>query len=300
MTDTRHVEDQPEEPPSVRWVTGPGGMPVVDAAAGGGSARIHYQGAQVMSWQPAGTGPVLWASRASSYRAGTPMRGGVPVCLPWFGPRADGGGPAHGFARTRDWLLTGAGAADDAVNLAFQLEEDGTSDPDVWPHPLLVRLGLSVGSRLGLALEVTNTGPRPFRLEAALHTYLAVGDVRQVRVRGLERCSYLDRLTGTRVPASGAELTITGETDRVYDRAGTVQVVDPVAGRTLVVESTHATHVVVWNPWVDKAAALPDMADDEWTSMLCVETAVGLGGGVTLEPGEELMTGVGLSVRPLA
>lgn len=299
MNDTAHVQEPSEEPPSVRWVTGPGGMPVVDAEARGASARINYQGAQVMSWRPAGTSPVLWASREASYRSGVPIRGGVPVCVPWFGPRADGG-PAHGFARTRDWLLTGAGAADDAVNLAFQLEEDGTSDPDVWPHPLLVLLGLSVGSRLGLALEVKNTGSRSFPVQVALHTYLAVGDVRRVRVRGLEKSPYLDKVTGARMPASGAELAITGETDRIYDRAGTVLVVDPVAGRTIVVESTHATHTVVWNPWVEKSAALSDMGDDEWPSMLCVETAVGLGGGVSLKPGEELMMGTGLSVRPLA
>lgn len=300
MTDVPQTPGPLALPPTVRAADGPGGMPVLDVAAPGGTARIHRQGAQVMSWQPAGGAPVVWASREAVYRPGVPMRGGVPVCLPWFGPRADGVGPAHGFARTRDWALTDVGEADDAVNLAFQLDEDGASEP-WWPSPLRARLGVSVGSRLGLALEVTNTGSRTFVVEAALHTYLAVGDVRHVRVRGLEASGYVDKAAGTvRRTASGAELRLTGETDRVYDQPGTVTVADPVAGRTLVVESTHSTHAVVWNPWAERAAALADLADDEWPSMLCVESAVGLGGGVVLEPGEALTLGAAIAVRSLA
>lgn len=290
----------PALPPSVREALGPGGMPVLDVAAPGGRARIHRQGAHVTAWQPTTGAPVLWVSRDAVYRPGVPIRGGVPVCLPWFGPRPDGVGPAHGFARTQDWVLTEAGEADDAANLAFELRTDGTSEP-WWPYPLRARLGVSVGSRLGLALEVLNTGSRTFAIEAALHTYLAVGDVREVRVRGLEGCRYVDKTAdGARRPASGTELRITGETDRVYEQPGTVTVADPVLGRTLVIESTHSTHAVIWNPWVDRAAALADMADDEWPSMLCVETAVGLGGGVPLEPGEALTVGAGIAVRPLA
>ena len=294
------VPGGPALPPSVRRAEGPGGMAVLDVAAPGGSARIHRQGAQVMDWRPTGGAPVLWASRDAVYRPGVAIRGGVPVCLPWFAARADGGGPAHGIARTRDWVLTDVGEADDAVNLALELRYDGTGEP-AWPHPLRARLGVSVGSRLGLALEVLNTGERAFVVQAALHTYLAVGDVRDVRVRGLEGSAYVDKVAGgARRAPSGAELRFTGETDRIYDQPGTVTVADPSVGRTIVVESRHSTHAVVWTPWRERAAALPDMADDEWPSMLCVETALGLAGGIPLEPGASLTMDAGIAVRPLA
>lgn len=300
MSESMPGQDVPALPPTVRRADGPGGMAVLDVDAPGGTARIHRQGAQVMAWRPATGAPVLWASRDAVYRPGVPMRGGVPVCLPWFAARADGVGPAHGIARTRDWLLTEIGEADDSVNLALELRYDGSGEPS-WPYPLRARLGVSVGSRLGLALEVLNTGERTFVVQAALHTYLAVGDVRDVRVRGLEGCSYVDKVAGgVRRPASGAELRVTGEIDRVYDQPGTVTVADPTVGRTVVVESRHSTHAVIWNPWREQAAALPDMADDEWSSMLCVETAVGLAGGMPLGPGESLAMDAGITVRPLA
>lgn len=300
MSETMSGQDQPALPPTVRCTQGPGGMPVLDVDAPGGTARIHRQGAQVMDWRPTGGAPVLWASREAVYRPGVAIRGGVPVCLPWFAARADGVGPAHGIARTRDWVLTEIGEADDAVNLALELRYDGTGEP-AWPYPLRARLGVSVGSRLGLGLEVLNTGEQAFAVQAALHTYLAVGDVRAVRVRGLEGSGYVDKVAGgVRRPASGAELRITGEVDRVYDQPGTVTVADPSVGRTIVVESRHSTHAVIWNPWRERAAALADMADDEWGSMLCVETAVGLAGELTLEPGESLTMDAGIAVRPLA
>jgi glucose-6-phosphate 1-epimerase len=118
----------------------------------------------------------------------------------------------------------------------------------------------------------------------ALHTYLAVGDVRQVAIAGLDGASYLDKVTGQPEVQVG-DVTIVAETDRVYDRGADVVVTDPVLGRRLRVASEGAANTVVWNPWVAKSAAMPDFGDDEWPGMLCIEAGNVLDHAVTLEPG---------------
>jgi glucose-6-phosphate 1-epimerase len=143
---------------------------------------------------------------------------------------------------------------------------------------------VSVGDELELALTVENLGATPFSYEVALHTYLTVGDVRQVSVAGLDGASYLDKVTGRRELQSG-DVTISAETDRVYDRAGDIDVTDPVLGRRLHIASEGAANTVVWNPWIAKAAAMPDFGDDEWTGMLCIEAGNVRESAVTLAPG---------------
>jgi glucose-6-phosphate 1-epimerase len=123
-----------------------------------------------------------------------------------------------------------------------------------------------------------------FEYELALHTYLRVGDVRHVSVKGLDGASYLDKVTGQRELQAG-DVTLTAQTDRVYDRAGDIVVTDPVLGRRLLITTEGAASTIVWNPWVAKAAAMPDFGDDEWPGMLCIEGGNVLDHAVTLEPG---------------
>ncbi len=246
-------------------------------------AEVYDHGAHVWSWIHDGA-PVLWQSAESFTEPGKALRGGVPICWPWFGPGRSGDlTPAHGVARLTEWALTETTARDGSIVSTYSLlpaDAPGAGLPDGWQ----VAYEVSVGEHLDLALTVANDGPTPFSYEVALHTYLAVGDVREVSVTGLEGASYLDKLTGRREVQDGA-IRFVGETDRVYERGADVVVIDPVLGRRLVITAEGSADTVVWNPWIAKAAAMPDFGDDEWPTMLCIEAGNVLEHAVTLEPG---------------
>jgi glucose-6-phosphate 1-epimerase len=246
-------------------------------------AEVYDYGAHVWTWALDGEA-VLWTSAESVFEPGRALRGGVPICWPWFGPGRSGDlTPAHGYARISEWALTERVEAADSTVLAYTLTP--AAAPAALPgEDWIVTYEVSVGDRLELALTVANQGSTPFSYETALHTYLRVGDVRQVTVGGLDGATYLDKVTGRREVQSG-EITITAETDRVYLRAGEVVVTDPVLGRRLRISTEGAADTVVWNPWIAKAAAMPDFGDDEWPGMLCIEAGNVLESAVTVVPG---------------
>jgi D-hexose-6-phosphate mutarotase len=205
----------PPLPATVRREPGIGCADLLIVEAPGSTARIHTYGAHVVSWVPRGAADVLWLSPLADSTPGAAIRGGVPLCFPWFGPHPTGGGAAHGFARVSVWRLVEAasasasapdgdlGAADgghaaDDVALTLELTEQDV-DPTLataWPHPFTARLRIVVGQRLTLSLTVTNTGDHPITVSEALHTYLAVGDVRRAEVRGLEGAVHVDAADG--------------------------------------------------------------------------------------------------------
>ena len=272
---------------------------VVEAGAGGmqrarvdgarAEAHVYLQGATVTHFQPRGAAPVLFLSNRAAWAPGRAIRGGVPLIFPWFGPHADNPkAPMHGFARTRPWRLVGSDhGADGVVTVELALEDDDSSRA-AWPHAFQLRYRVSVGDALELALEVTNTSPGAFSFEAALHTYLAVGDVRAVAVTGLEHATYIDKVDGMTRKRQGPEpLRLTGETDRVFVGTRSRCVVeDRVLTRRLLVDKTGSATTVVWNPWSAKAAGIADLEPDDWRRMVCVETANAADDAVTLAPGQ--------------
>ena len=275
-------------PPSVHLEPGEGALPRVTVDAPAGTAQLYLHGAHLTAWQPRGHDPVLWLSAHSRFVAGSAIRGGVPICFPWFGPhRDDTAAPAHGFARVSDWTLVSAEEVGEDVVVTLGLTDSPASRASAWPHAFAATLRVRVGATLAVALEVRNTGGEPVTFEAALHTYLGVGDVRGVQVTGLEGNDYLDKLGGSEpVPAAGSPVHLTGETDRIYlDTSGTTTVQDPSLGRGVAVTADDAATTVLWNPWATKAAAMADLGDDEWTGMVCVETSNVGPAAVTLAPG---------------
>jgi glucose-6-phosphate 1-epimerase len=271
---------------------------VVDAGAGGlerarvsgarAGGELYLQGAHLTQWQPHGPAPVLFLSRRAVYAPGKAIRGGVPIVFPWFGPHAtDRHAPMHGFARARRWrLVTYGPGPDGAVVLELALEDDEATRA-LWPSTFSLRYRVSVGDALSLALEVVNTSPAPFTFEAALHTYLATGDVAAVSITGLEETLYIDKVDAMARKRHGpAPLRLTAETDRVFlgTRARCV-VTDPALGRRLVVDKAGSATTVVWNPWSAKTAAIADLEPDDWRRMVCVETANAADDAVTLAPG---------------
>jgi len=272
-------------PGVVRVDEGRGSLPRLTVTSDLASAELYFHGAHLTAFQPRGARPLLFMSARSHYDAAKPLRGGIPVIFPWFGPRAGSAdAPAHGFARIRPWELESCTSQPDGtIRVALTLADDDATRV-LWPQTFGLRLVFTIGRSLDLDLEVRG-GDAPFSFEEAFHTYLAVGDVRQVRVEGLEGAEYLDKVDSLRRKTQPPEaIRITGETDRVYRNAsGTCRVHDPVLERTLTIEKEQSTSTVVWNPWIDKARAMPDFGDDEWPFLICVETANVGDGALRLE-----------------
>ena len=255
--------------PGLHFEAGQGGLTKAVVATPVASGEIYLHGAHVTSWQPAGHEPVLWMSRSSLFQPGKPIRGGVPICFPWFGPHAsDPSAPAHGFARTALWELTEARTtAEGGLSLSLQTRIDSFS----------VRFTVEFGSVLQMTL-LTEPGPGSstgLRFEDALHTYFSVSDVRNVSITGLEQVPYIDKVAGAaEKPATGAAIEFTGETDRVYLKTDSeCQLHDPGRNRTIAISKSGSQSTVVWNPWIAKSARMPDFGDHEWPEMVCIETA---------------------------
>jgi glucose-6-phosphate 1-epimerase len=252
-----------------------------------GSVYLH--GAQVTSWVPAGQSPVIWMSGASAFDRGKAIRGGVPICFPWFGPGRDGQmSPAHGFARLAEWPLVSAVDLDGVVTLTFGLTDSDVEDlpgASAWAHPFELTYVVTFGTELTLALTVRNTGADEFSYEEALHSYFAVPDIDQVRVEGLDGSRYLDKTARNETYSlQRGPLRLDGPTDSVFESADAATIVDAKAGRSIRVAKYGSSNTVVWNPWRKKAAAMSDFGDQEWAGMICVETANVLDFAISLRP----------------
>ncbi len=203
--------------------------------------------------------------------------------------------PSHGIVRTADWELVERAEDADGVGIHLSVTSERVTSPH-FPHAYVLDLRVHLGASLELELTTTNTGPEPFDLEEALHAYLAVGDVRRVRLDGLDGASYHDKTTGRDEVQEGG-LVLTGETDRVYRGDGPVTVVDPVLDRRLRVSTTGAADRVVWNPWDEQARALRDVGD-AWPGFVCVEGGNVLDDAVTVAPGDSRTMTYGVEVLP--
>ena len=286
-----------ELPSSVELGLGQGGLAVARVLAPGGTAEVYLRGAHVTAWTPTGGAPVIWMSEKSEFRPGVPLRGGVPICFPWFaGHPTDAAAPSHGFARLADWQLVEATEVGADVVLVFTLTDSEATRASAWPHRFEARYTVTIGAELALSLRVTNRESAPVTYEEALHTYLAVADIRQTQVGGLEGAAFTDRLTGPQ-PAETEPVRFEAETDRIYQGStATTTVTDAATGRTVTVSKQGSASTVVWNPWIDKAAAMADFGDDEYTGMVCVETCNIRDDTITLAPGASHTMGVTYSV----
>jgi glucose-6-phosphate 1-epimerase len=242
-------------------------------------AEIYLQGAHLTRWTPKGERPVLFLSPNSAFTQGKAIRGGVPIIFPWFGARADGKpGPAHGFARTIDWDVEFVlQQKDGSVQIALALGSNETS----------LRFRVTVGKNLELELDARNDLREPLTFEEALDTYLAVSDIREISVSGLEGTEYLDKADGFQRKHLGDErIRFTKETDQVHANTSSTCVIDdPLWDRRIVIAKSGSNSTVVWNPWSDKASAMADLGPDAWTRMICVESGNIGENSVTLAPG---------------
>jgi glucose-6-phosphate 1-epimerase len=268
-------------------VSGRGGLPMVQIETAAATAEIYLHGAQVTGWKPAGTNEVLFLSEKSQWVEGRAIRGGIPVCFPWFRAKAgDPEAPSHGFVRTKEWNLESITEVDDEVCTFFLTESDeGTRR--WWPFDFRLEYRVTVGTGLKLELKMKNTGRAALRFEEALHTYFQVGDVERTGVRGLDGAVYLDNRDGNRQKVQSGELRLLGQTDDAFvGHSGPIEIVDEVLGRSLKTVKLNSHSTIVWNPWQEGAESMADLGADEWRRMLCVEGGNILDSAVRLEPGQ--------------
>ncbi|MDY0049816.1 MAG: D-hexose-6-phosphate mutarotase [Halothiobacillaceae bacterium] len=234
------------------------------------TARIALQGAQVLDFQPDGESPVIWTSHAARFELGRSVRGGIPVCWPWFGAHPDNL-PAHGFARNRIWTPLDTAPEGDGVRIRFGLDPESDMQA-MWPYLFLLRLEVHVARTLTLSLTTRNIGDTSFSLTQGLHTYLRVGDIDEVQVSGLEGSYYLDKVRGMTRDYQDSPLRFEGETDRIFMGTACECVIsDPTLNRRIRVGKSGSHSTVVWNPGRERAGQFPDMLRDEYKEMVCVE-----------------------------
>jgi len=318
----QELQQRFEIPGILRFEPGEGGLMAVHITAPAAEATIYFQGAHLTHWKPAGQAPVLFTSSRSEFTAGKAIRGGVPVIFPWFGERHDGkAGPSHGFARVSEWQLAFAALFGDALHLIWMLEPNELSRSLGFDH-FKVGYSMSIGQTLTLELTVANdsnandsssgSGARtpeqmqqqgtPFSYEAAFHTYYEVADARQVSVEGLGNTEYIDKVDGgKRKQQDEPVLHLRGRTDRPYlNTAATCVLNDQAGHRRIVVQKSGSNSTVVWNPWSELCAKMPDMTAEGWQRFVCVETANVGENAITLAPGAAHSMKAEISVEALA
>ena len=270
---------------------------------------VAQQGAQVLRYQPHGQQPVIWLSDEAGYKKGQSVRGGVPVCWPWFGDlarnpetiqtlHAGAPAPAHGAARGLDWQLQGIDSEDEAVTLTFTFRPTVDALPNL-PKGVQLSLAIRLDQRLTLTLTTLNGSDQPLPFSQALHTYFAVSDIHQAQIEGLQDTRYIETLEDWQQRQQQGAVSFTGETDRIYlDIPAELSIVDPQWQRRIHLASSGSRSAVVWNPWIAKAQRLSQFAADAWTGMLCIETANVLDDIVTLAPGAQHSMAVTLWSEP--
>jgi glucose-6-phosphate 1-epimerase len=275
--------------PGVAQITsGSGGLPRVSIATPLATAEIYLHGAQLTSWRPAGHEDVIFLSRQSQFEAGRAIRGGIPVCFPWFRNKVDDPkAPSHGVVRTKAWELDSVEVQGDEVLVSLStVSDEGTRA--WWPHDFHLVHRATIGTQLTQELIVTNTDPGPVRLEEALHTYYHVGAADSVHIRGLDGVAYLDNTDANREKRQEGDIVFTAQTDRAYlDTTHAVEIFDPVLRRRIRLEKQNSRTTVVWNPWSTGAQSLSDLGDDEWRTMACVEASNMRAYPVDLAPGQQ-------------
>jgi glucose-6-phosphate 1-epimerase len=251
------------------------------------SAEIYLHGAQVTSWIPAGQEDVIFLSGEAKFQDGKAIRGGIPVCLPWFNAKTDNPkAPSHGFVRTKAWQLESILHNGDNVAVTLSTGNDDVNR-QWFPYDFQATLRVTVGSELKLELEMTNTSAEDFTFEEALHTYYTVGDIKTIHIAGLDGVTYLDNTEGNREKIQEGEITFTKPTDNAYQNTShSVELTDPSLQRRLLITKENSVNTVVWNPWQAGAESFADLGDAEWEQMVCIEGANIRKYALTLPAGE--------------
>lgn len=274
----------------LKFVEGAGGFPFIEIDSGKANAVVSTYAGQVLSFRPVNEPQdLMFLSEAAYYQAGKAIKGGAPICWPWFGPDPERlGRPTHGFVRNRFWNVIRTQARTDGdVRVTLGLT-DTPETRAIWPHPFALALEITVGDSLSLELITRNTGTEKFSITQAFHTYFKVEHIGEVVVLGLEDTEYIDKADNGAHKLQKGAVTIKAEVDRIYRDAPDELVIDDTAlDRRIRIVSKGSKTAVVWNPWAKISAEMGDLKDDDYKHLLCVETANAGSDVVEISPGSE-------------
>ena len=274
----------------LQFIEGKGGFPIIAIANSKAKATISIYGGQVLSFQPNGAAEdLLFVSEKAYYQDGKAIKGGAPVCWPWFGPDPeDLGRPSHGFMRNRLWSVLATETTPPGDTLVKLGLTDTEETREIWPHNYELSLEVLVGETLTMSLITKNTSSEIYTITQALHTYFTVGDINAIQVLGLDGAKYIDKVDDMKEKQQDGAIAIAGEVDRIYATVSDELIIDdPSLSRQIKLLSTGSKSAVVWNPWTEKAAKMGDLDDREYLKFVCVETTNAGDDIVEIAPGSE-------------
>lgn len=264
-----------------------------------GTAVVSLYGAHIISYIPKNKKEVLWMSSNSFMEEGKPIRGGIPVCFPWFGPHAsDTTKPMHGFGRLLTWELQSASQLPgDSTQISMTLA-DSDETRRLWPYSFKATLTVIVGPKLEASLEVQNDGNEKFTYSDALHTYYNISHVDNIVIRGLGGTSYYDGLNkdAGNIQENDELYIAKEENRRHYQHAGDCVIEDKGWKRKITASKKNSRVTLVWNPWIETARKMADMPDDGYQTMVCIEAVNYYDDSITLNPGEKHSLGAVIGV----
>ncbi len=277
-------------PSQLKVVEGKGGFPVIEIDSPKAKAKISIYSGQVISYQPAGEPQdLIFLSENAYYQPGKAMKGGIPICWPWFGPDPeDKGRASHGFVRNRMWdLLSTEKTADGDIKVKLGVT-DSEETRAIWPHSFELVIEITIGAQLAVALLTKNTGDQAFSITQAFHTYFSTGDISQVIVSGLDNAPYIDKVDNGAEKTQHGDIRISEEVDRVYTNVKPeLSIEDGELGRHIRISTTGSSTAIVWNPWKEISTKMADLEDNDYQRFVCVETANAADEVIEVSPGEQ-------------
>jgi len=286
MTDINTLNLKFGLPDQLRFVEGEDGFTYIEVTNRHAKAVISLYAAQILSYQPIDEAkPVLFLSEQAEYQQGKVIRGGTPVCWPWFSDeRKNEGLPSHGLVRNKDWDVVSSHAEQDgSTKIVLEVNDDQASRT-IWPYSFKLQISIVVGTSLSLTLTTYNTGSQAFTMSEALHTYFAVSDVNNIEITGLDSLSYLDKKMNFEAQTQQGNVQFDGEVDRIYrDVKQAVILRDVPFNRQIKIESQHCNSCVVWNP----ATPLSDVLAEGYKGFVCIESANVAIDNISVSAGEQ-------------
>lgn len=285
-------------PNSVTIVDKANNYPIIYINNDYAQAEIAINGAHVMHYQPKGQAPVLWLSEAAVFEKGHAIRGGIPLCWPWFGDHSNNPElPAHGFARNDSFELISITSNAQGETLIKLHLSNNTFNQAYWQEAFTLAVDITVGETLSVAMTMQNNSHSELPFSSALHSYFTISDVDNIVVKGLDQTAYFDKVKSFETGTQQGDILIDREIDRVYMPSNSpVSIIDKGLKRTLMITKSGSQSTVVWNPWIDKATAMSDFHNSGYRTMVCIETANALDDTIVLGRGEShtILTNISL------
>jgi glucose-6-phosphate 1-epimerase len=286
-------------PSQLHFTEGKGGFPLIKIDNGKAKATISLYAGQVLKFQPAGANAdLLFVSENAYYQTGKAIKGGIPICWPWFGPDPEGKGRAsHGFVRDRQWQVRATHTLSDGNTQVILGLTDSDETRAIWPYTFDFTIEITVGTTLQVELVTRNTDSQAFQITQALHTYFMIGDIHQTNVVGLSGTEYLDKANGGVQKSQVGAVTIAAEVDRIYlNVPSNLTIEDAALNRKINIQTTGSKTAIVWNPWIEIAAKMADLSDLDYQKFICVETANAADEVINIPAGGEYRLGATYSL----